>query len=282
MMVEFYKHNIPKWMDGTEGLDDGEYRVYHVVVELIYLHDGPIVHHESGLAGRCNQHVLAFRRNLQKLLARGKLFYTPGGKLTNKKAETELAKIAEGRRKPPVDPPRTPAGPPADPRRTPGGSRRQAVEKKGGAKQRRGEKRRVEEPDGSSLGDDKPMRLPVDWQPSVHDRGVAAGRGLMGKNFSDEVAKFRNHWHAKGGRESKKVDWSAMWDTWVINWQRFNGGRNGNDQRRDGAGALDYGSLAVRVRQGRDAHRNAAAAARSGDGLGDTEPVLDVVDSRQR
>lgn len=280
-MVEFYKHNIPKWMDGTEGLDDGEYRVYHVVVELIYLHDGPIVHHESGLAGRCNQHVLAFRRSLQKLLARGKLFYTSDGKLTNKRAETELAKIAEGRRKPPADPPRTPRAPPPDPRRTPGGSRRQAIEKQGGEKQRRGEKRRVEEPNGSSV-DDKPFRLPVDWQPSVHDRGFATGRGLTGKTLSDEVAKFRNHWHSTGGTKAKRTDWSAMWETWVINWEHWNGGKNGKDHRGGATSGLDYGSLAVRVRQRRDANRAASAAVHPGDGLGDSEPVLDVVDAERR
>lgn len=129
---------------------------------------------------------------------------------------------------------------------------------------------------------DVPFRLPHDWQPNVHDRGFATGRGLTGKNLSDEVAKFRNHWHSKGGRDSKRTDWSLMWETWVINNERWSGGSNGKNQRGGAAGGLDYGSLAVRVRQGQAANRAASAAVRAGDGLGDSEPVLDVVDAERR
>ena len=51
-MVAWYKHDIPDWMDGTEGLDDGPYRVHHVVCQLIYLNEGPIALNEKGIAGR--------------------------------------------------------------------------------------------------------------------------------------------------------------------------------------------------------------------------------------
>lgn len=93
-MVEWFKHDIPRWMDGTEGLDDGPYRVYHVVCQLIYLHEGPIAVHEQGIAGRCNQHVLTFRRNLKALLDSGKLRIIDG-RLTNDRAETELQRVAD-------------------------------------------------------------------------------------------------------------------------------------------------------------------------------------------
>ena len=111
-MVAFYQHNITAWMDGTEGLSDGEYRAYHVVCQMIYLHNGPIVAHESGIAGRCNQHALAFRTNLKKLIERGKLFVTPDGKIANRKADAELQRIASKRRKPPANPPPTSTQPP--------------------------------------------------------------------------------------------------------------------------------------------------------------------------
>ncbi|WFU42571.1 DUF1376 domain-containing protein [Bradyrhizobium sp. CB82] len=83
-------------MDGTEGLDDGPYRVYHVVCQLIYLHEGPIALHEQGLAGRCNQHILTFRRNLKALLDAGKLRIIDG-RLTNDRAETELQLVQDRR-----------------------------------------------------------------------------------------------------------------------------------------------------------------------------------------
>lgn len=76
-------------MDGTEGLDDGPYRVYHVVCQLIYLNEGPIALNEQGIAGRCKQHILAFRRNLKALLDLGKLVLIDG-RLSNNRAATEL------------------------------------------------------------------------------------------------------------------------------------------------------------------------------------------------
>ena len=72
-MVAYYKHRIPEWMDGTEGLDDAEYRVYHVVCQLIYLNEGPISNHEVGIAGRCNMHPLKFRAVLGRLIFKKKL-----------------------------------------------------------------------------------------------------------------------------------------------------------------------------------------------------------------
>ena len=41
-MVAFYKHDIAAWMDGTESLSDRAYRAYHVIVQMIYLNEGPI------------------------------------------------------------------------------------------------------------------------------------------------------------------------------------------------------------------------------------------------
>jgi hypothetical protein len=110
-MVAYYQRSISAWMDGTESLDDGEYRVYDVVCNLIYLNDGPIVMHESGIAGRCNQHPLKFRRNFQKLVERGKLIIRTDGKITNARVESELKKIAGRKRGATADPPRTPAPP---------------------------------------------------------------------------------------------------------------------------------------------------------------------------
>ncbi|MCP3475092.1 YdaU family protein [Bradyrhizobium sp. CCGUVB1N3] len=95
-MVTFYKHHIPDWMDGTEDLDDGPYRAYHVVCQLIYLNEGPITLHEKGIAGRCHQHVLAFRKNLRVLIDAGKLQLIDG-RLHNNRAATELESVVDHR-----------------------------------------------------------------------------------------------------------------------------------------------------------------------------------------
>lgn len=95
-MVAWYKHDIPAWMDGTEGLDDGPYRTYHVICQLIYLNEGPIALNETGIAGRCKQHILAFRRNLRTLVELGKLSLIDG-RLANNRAATELQSVANHR-----------------------------------------------------------------------------------------------------------------------------------------------------------------------------------------
>jgi|SRR5882724_1864078 len=95
-MVSWYKHDIPAWMDGTEGLDDGPYRAYHIICQLIYLNEGPIALNEIGIAGRCKQHILAFRRNLRTLMELKKLVLIDG-RLSNDRAATELQSVANHR-----------------------------------------------------------------------------------------------------------------------------------------------------------------------------------------
>ncbi len=95
-MVAWYKHDIPDWMDGTESLSDGAYRAYHVICQLIYLHEGDITLNEHGIAGRCKQSIRAFKTNLQELLDAKKLTLV-NGCLRNSRAESELEKVGENR-----------------------------------------------------------------------------------------------------------------------------------------------------------------------------------------
>jgi hypothetical protein len=95
-MVAFYKHDIPSWMDGTEGLSDGAYRAYHVICQLIYLHEGPVMLNERGIAGRCNQAVKSFRKHFQELLDAGKLTVSDG-RIFNARAALELENVRKNR-----------------------------------------------------------------------------------------------------------------------------------------------------------------------------------------
>lgn len=88
-MADWYRHDIPSWMDGTETLSDNAYRAYHVILQLIYLHEGPITLNERGIAGRCNQSVRTFKKSLQELIGFRKLTLQ-NGKLDNERSETEL------------------------------------------------------------------------------------------------------------------------------------------------------------------------------------------------
>lgn len=91
-MARYFKRDITAWMDGTEGLTDGAYRVYDVILNLIYLHEEPIVLNEVGLAGRCAMHRLKFRHCLKALVAAGKLRIVDD-RISNPRAERELEHI---------------------------------------------------------------------------------------------------------------------------------------------------------------------------------------------
>ncbi len=96
-MVSFYKHSIVDWRDGTAALSDRAYRVYHVVVEQIYLNEGPIVLHERTLAGLSNRSVRDLRIALQELIEAGKLSLDGEGRITNRRAELELVRVETNR-----------------------------------------------------------------------------------------------------------------------------------------------------------------------------------------
>lgn len=96
-MVTWYKHDIPAWMDSTEALPDGAYRAHHVICQLIYLNEGPIRLNEQGIAGRCNQHILTFRKNLNLLLTSALLTLNPDQTLSQPRANLELERIGRNR-----------------------------------------------------------------------------------------------------------------------------------------------------------------------------------------
>lgn len=77
-MVDFYRHDIPSWMDGTESLSANEYRAYHVICQLLYLNEGPIALNERGIAGRCNMRLDHFRAAVKGLCQKGKLKVADG------------------------------------------------------------------------------------------------------------------------------------------------------------------------------------------------------------
>jgi uncharacterized protein YdaU (DUF1376 family) len=95
-MVAFYKHDISKWRGGTGILSDRAYRVYHVIVEEIYLEEGPIPLHERRLAGAANRSVRDFRAALQELVEAGKL-RIEDGRIQNERAGSELGAIFKNR-----------------------------------------------------------------------------------------------------------------------------------------------------------------------------------------
>jgi hypothetical protein len=58
-------------------------------------------------------------------------------------------------------------------------------------------------------------RLPLDWKPSESD--IAYCRKRRPDLDPVTVAEvFANHWHAKPGKDGRKLDWVATWQNWVL------------------------------------------------------------------
>lgn len=263
-MVASYVHHIAAWMDGTESLTDGEYRVYHVVCELIYLNNGPIILHESGIAGRCNQHVLAFRRHLAKLVERQKLMIGTDGKLSNRRAESEL----KSRLKPSSNPPPTPARPPPDPPPTPDAPPpRDAAKPLKSGKPAAGtgtlalllteENQDSELPEGRKKvradSVSKGERLPDDWRPMQdhYEQGEALG---ISRQQVDAYADRMRNWavangHRQVARKSGIKGWNAAFRNWLADKAERNtgGGSNAATGKRGG-----FSSIGAQIRNAKN------------------------------
>ncbi|WP_273756929.1 YdaU family protein [Bartonella sp. MM73XJBT] len=90
---------------------------------------------------------------------------------------------------------------------------------------------------------DRGCRLPADFEP---DYDFALAEGLPPERIKIEIAKFRDFWKAKAGKDARKTDWKATWRNWIrkaiddlekTKNTNNNGGNNGNfskDQKTRG------------------------------------------------
>jgi hypothetical protein len=58
-------------------------------------------------------------------------------------------------------------------------------------------------------------RLPADWTPSEKLLKWFADKGFT-FDMATQHEKFMNHWLAKSGKDSAKLDWDATWRNWMI------------------------------------------------------------------
>lgn len=58
-------------------------------------------------------------------------------------------------------------------------------------------------------------RLPPDWDPGDTGFAFAASHGLANGKAQAELAKFRDYWGAKAGKDGAKLDWMGTWRNWV-------------------------------------------------------------------
>lgn len=70
---------------------------------------------------------------------------------------------------------------------------------------------------------DRGCRLPEDFEP---DYAFAIEAGLPPERVKVEIAKFRDYWKAKTGKDATKHDWQATWRNWVRNSKDYKQGEN--------------------------------------------------------
>ena len=87
-----YRHDIVSWSEGTQALGADEYRVFHVVVQLIYLAEGPLPFSEKELATRCNMPVTRLRKAIAGLVA-GRKIWLRDNRVYSLRVLTELRKL---------------------------------------------------------------------------------------------------------------------------------------------------------------------------------------------
>ncbi|MFX3545051.1 hypothetical protein [Ralstonia mannitolilytica] len=63
----------------------------------------------------------------------------------------------------------------------------------------------------------KAARLPLDWvlPKALGDWALQERPDWTAEHVRKVADQFRDHWHAQGGANARKVDWAAAWRTWV-------------------------------------------------------------------
>ena len=198
-MVSWFKHDIRAWREGTQPLPDDLYRVYHIIILMIYYNDGPIPRHERGIAGACNQDIRRTKRCLSELLEMGKIYLTKEGKIGNGRADVELTSVLGkgyvGR---------------VSPRKSlkSNGSDRQIeieieIEKKKGTAY---PKKKISPPSkGSSICNDN-------WTPKTTTTDALKAEGRTQPQLQSSLASMID-WSRGGGK--LRHDWDAVFRNWV-------------------------------------------------------------------
>ncbi len=203
--MKFYKHDIVDWFDGTDHLSHGAYRVYHKIIQLIYLHEGPIRYNERGLAGACNMRPDHFKGYFNELLTEGKLTCNDS-LVDNYRCANELVKvsyrnanIARGVSK--------------------ALKNKKAIEVEDKKISPRQDKTRQYKTQEKTKAKEKPAATrrglsycPDNWRPSEVDISWAKGKGFTHDQMLDAAEEMRD-WSNGSGK--KRSNWGSVWRNWL-------------------------------------------------------------------
>ena len=245
-MAEFYKFEITNWNEGTANLPLELEAAYLRVINAIRLADQPITFNTFVLCGlwRCNDRKA--KRILAELIDAGKI-YVEDGKLVNQKAVDDASALnrlradrASAGRRGGIESGKTRAKPLEN--NDTGEATASTRQEKRRVEVKEEEREPVGSPKKSPPGsapvkpDPKGARLPEDWVLPMEWGRWAVNQGLSVSETRRQADLFRNYWHAKAGRDARKVKWQATWQNWVLKAINDMGGPRGQrDHGSEGA-----------------------------------------------
>ena len=246
---QWYKYYPLDFQFGTQDLTLEQRGAYQAVLNLIYMHQGPVADNDRWIAGQLNISTRKWRTLKAALLSAGKLT-VKGGRIDNVRARTEIESALALRRK-----------------YAENGAKGARVMRENQAGPR-GINHLAAAGPGDSESDSDPeirsqkqspeppaprgRRLSADWQPTHRDTEFARSKGLDDATVTDIAARFRDYWTAQPGQRGIRTDWSATWRNWIrreLDPPARNGGtgrnrpaggkRSGAPGDAGGGGALD-------------------------------------------
>jgi uncharacterized protein YdaU (DUF1376 family) len=274
-----------EWLAGTSSLTFEQQGLYWTVCALIYDQGAPVKNDPKWIARRAADAGSArTRRLLAELIAAKKLRLTDDGRLTNGRAESELAaskfrikraknasEVArnsrESQKKNPEKSNEINEAPEIEDHPTinhqPSTNKERKKEPPFGRQERTRKQARAPTKQDTLPGIDSPTpkpngathgsRLAEDWTPSQTLRAFALGLGL---DVDAEAVAFVDYWHAEAGQRASKRDWSAAFRTWCRRSRpgsRPGPGGNASPVRPSGGGG--FAAAAARARDALQARK---------------------------
>jgi hypothetical protein len=97
------------------------------------------------------------------------------------------------------------------------------------SEEKRSEEKRSEEKHMPRTAEKRGARLPSDWQVSQEEIDYCKAKRPELSPL-DTAESFRDFWHAKAGKDARKMDWGLTWRTWVRNTKGNGNGRQEFDE----------------------------------------------------
>lgn len=209
---QWYKYYPLDFQFGTQDLTLEQRGAYQAVLNLIYMHQGPVADNDRWIAGQLNISTRKWRSLKAALLSAGKLMVADGT-IDNVRARTEIESALSLRRK-----------------YAESGAKGARIMRENQAVASQNRDLPPAGPEDSESDSDPEIRsqnqspeppaprgrrLSTDWQPTQGDQEFARSKGLQDAEITDIAARFRDYWTAQPGARGIRTDWSATWRNWI-------------------------------------------------------------------